>query len=141
MPWLAARLQSASGRRQRGVRADLTAEVVEFLRGAPELLVNGAAGAALERAERRDRELARLARRDAFVAGLADALSVLITGVTTVAVLAAAVAAHHDGSLDRLMIATLALLTLSSFEATATAPGDGAGARERRSSPAVGCSS
>ena len=122
VPWLAARLQSASGLRQRGARADLTAEVVEFLRGAPELLVNGAAEAALERAEARDRELARLARRDAFVAGLADALSVLITGTTTVAVLTAAVAAHHDGSLDRLMIATLALLTLSSFEATAPLP-------------------
>ena len=122
VPWLAARLQSASGLRQRGARADLTAEVVEFLRGAPELLVNGAAGPALERAEKRDRELDRLARRDAFVAGLADALSVLITGITTVAVLTAAVAAHHDGSLDRLMIATLALLTLSSFEATAPLP-------------------
>jgi ATP-binding cassette, subfamily C, bacterial CydC len=122
VPWLASRLQRTSGLRQRGARADLTAEVVEFLRGASELLVNGAAGAALDRAERRDRELARLARRDAFVAGLADALSVLITGITTVAVLAAAVAAHHDGSLDRLMIATLALLTLSSFEATAPLP-------------------
>jgi len=122
VPWLAERLESASGRRQRGVRSELTAEVVEFLRGAPELLVNGAAGTALKRAEDRDRELAGLARRDAFVAGLADALSVLITGVTTVAVLAAAVAAHHDGSLDRLMIATLALLTLSSFEATAPLP-------------------
>jgi thiol reductant ABC exporter CydC subunit len=122
VPALAAVLQRASGRRQRAARAALTADVVEFLRGAPELLVYGAAGDAFERTAAGDRELARLSRRDAFVAGLGDALSVLIAGVTTASVLATTVAAHHDGSLDRLMIATLALLAMSSFEATAPLP-------------------
>jgi thiol reductant ABC exporter CydC subunit len=122
VPALAGVIQRSSGNRQRAARSELTADVVEFLHGAPELLVYGAAESAFERTADGDRELARLARRDAFVAGLADALSVLISGATTAAVLASAVAAHHDGSLDRLMIAALALLTISSFEATAPLP-------------------
>ena len=50
-----------------------------------------------------DRELADLGRRDAAIAGLADAASVLVTGLTTIAVLAAAVAAHDSGTLDRVL--------------------------------------
>ncbi len=120
-PWPGA-LQRRSGRRQRSARAELTADLVELLRGTSELLVYGAATAAFERTARRDRELAALARRDAFVAGLADALTVLITGATVATVLAITVAADDGGSLDRLMIATLALLAMSSFEATAPLP-------------------
>lgn len=122
VPAVAAALQRRSGSRQRGVRAELTADLVELLRGTPELLVYGGADGAYRRAADRDRELAGLARRDAFVAGLADGLVVLITGVTVAGVLAVAVSAHDGGSLDRLMIATLALLAMSSFEATAPLP-------------------
>ncbi len=122
VPGLADVLQRRSGRRQRAARSELTADLVEMLRGTPELLVYGAAADAYERTARRDRELAALARRDAFVAGFADALTVLITGATVAAVLAAAVAGHHGGSLDQLMIATLALLAMSTFEATAPLP-------------------
>ena len=65
----------------------------------------------------------RLGRRDALVAGLADSLTVLVAGLTTVGVLAVAVAAHEAGGLDRVLIAALALLALSSFEAVAPLPG------------------
>jgi thiol reductant ABC exporter CydC subunit len=74
-----------------------------------------------------DRELDRLARRDTLVAGVADALAILVAGVTTVGVLAAAVSAHDTGTLDRVLVATIALLALSSFEAVASLP---AAARE-----------
>jgi thiol reductant ABC exporter CydC subunit len=70
-----------------------------------------------------DRELVRLGRRDALVAGLADALSVLVAGLTTVGVLVVAVAAHDAGTLDRVLVAALALLALSSFDAVAPLPG------------------
>ncbi|MFN8112214.1 MAG: thiol reductant ABC exporter subunit CydC [Solirubrobacterales bacterium] len=122
VPALAARLQRRAGGRQRGARSELTADVVELLRGTPELLVYGGAEAAFERARSRDAELATLARRDATVAGFADALVALISGATVAGVLAVAVASHDGGSLDRLMIATLALLAMSSFEATAPLP-------------------
>jgi ATP-binding cassette, subfamily C, bacterial CydC len=57
-----------------------------------------------------------LARRAAFADGLADALRLLVTGATVTGVLALAVEAHASGGLSRVMIATLALLALASFE-------------------------
>ena len=54
-------------------------------------------------------------------------VSVLVAGLTTVAVLALAVTAHDGGTLDRVLIATLALLALSSFDAVLPLP---AAARE-----------
>jgi thiol reductant ABC exporter CydC subunit len=126
-PLLAARLVRGSGRRQASARGELTAELVELLHGAPELVASGREADAIGRMRAADRELVRLARHDALVAGLADAASVAVAGLTTVAVLALAVAAHDADALDRVLVATLALLALSSFEAVAPLP---AAARE-----------
>jgi thiol reductant ABC exporter CydC subunit len=123
VPVLAARLGSRAGRRQAAARGELTAELVELLRGAPELVAYGREEDALAWVRAADRELVRLTRRDALVAGLADALTVLVTGLTTVAVLAVAVAAHDAGTLDRVLVAALALLALSSFDAVSPLPG------------------
>ena len=127
VPALAAALSRAGGRRQASARGELSARLVEVLRGAPELVAYGREDEVLTEVRRADRELRRLARRDALVAGLADALAILVSGLTVVGVLAVAVAAHHAGSLDRVLVATLALLALSSFEAVAPLP---AAARE-----------
>ncbi len=123
VPVLAGRLGRRVGRRQASARGELTAELVELLRGAPELVAYGREDDALARVRAADRELVRLGRRDALVAGLADSLSVLVAGLTTVGVLAVAVAAHEAGSLDRVLVAALALLALSSFDAVAPLPG------------------
>jgi ABC-type transport system involved in cytochrome bd biosynthesis fused ATPase/permease subunit len=56
-------------------------------------------------------------RRDALVAGAGDALGLLTTGVTVVAVLAIAVQASGHRALDRVLIAMLALLALATFDA------------------------
>ncbi len=122
--WAAAR---AAGRRQAAVRGELTAELVELLRGAPELVAYGREEETIARVRVVDAELARLGRRDALVAGLADALSILVAGLTAAGVLAVAVASHDSGALDRVLVATLALLALSSFEGVAPLP---AAARE-----------
>jgi ATP-binding cassette subfamily C protein CydC len=117
VPVLAARLAWVTGRRQADARGELTAELVELLRGAPELVAFGREEDALARIREADRELLRLGRRDALVAGLADALSILVAGLATIGVLAVAVAAHDAGTLDRVLVAALALLALSSFDA------------------------
>jgi ATP-binding cassette subfamily C protein CydC len=117
VPWLAGALARASGRRQAVARGELTAELDEALRGAPELVVYGREATVLARIRSLDRELARLARRDALVGGLGDALSILVAGLTVVGVLAVAAAATDAGALDRVLVATLALLALSSFDA------------------------
>jgi ATP-binding cassette, subfamily C, bacterial CydC len=135
VPALALALGRAAGRRQSAARAELTAELVELLRGAPELVAFGREQETLARVHAVDGELVRLGRRDAFVSGLADSLSLLVAGVTTAAVLAVAVAAHDSGVLDRVLVATLALLALSSFDSVAPLP---ATARELAATVAAG---
>jgi thiol reductant ABC exporter CydC subunit len=122
VPLAGSALSRAASRRQAGVRGQLTAELVEVLRGAPELVAYGREEEALRRVHAADRELARLSRRDALAAGLAEALSILIVGATVAGVLAVAVAAHETAALDRVLVATLALLALASFDAVAPLP-------------------
>ncbi len=135
VPLLASALGDAAGRRQAAARSALTADLVELLSGAAELVVFGAEDAMLARVRTHDRRLARLARRDALVSGLGEALVVLVTGLTVAGVLAEAASAHAAGTLDRVLIATVALLAFASFEAVAPLP---AAARDRSATLASG---
>ena len=121
-PFVAARVGASAGRRQAPARGELTAEIVDLLRAAPELVVYGAEDRMLDRVASADRELDRLARRDAVAGGLGDSLSILVAGLTVVGVLAVSVRAHETGSLNRVLVAMLALLALASFEAVAALP-------------------
>ncbi len=113
-------LAGATGRRaargEPAARGELSAELVELLAGAGELSVYGRGAEALDRARAADARLTSLASRAAFADGLADALRLLVTGATVTGVLGLAVAAHGQDGLDRVLIATLALLALASFE-------------------------
>jgi len=122
VPVLAALGGRRSGARQAGARAELTVELLELLRGAPELVVLGAEGAALQRVAALDAELTRLARNEALLAGLVEGLAAAIVGLTVAGVLAVCVAATAAGALDRVLVATLALLALASFEGVAPLP-------------------
>jgi thiol reductant ABC exporter CydC subunit len=135
VPLLAARLVRRAARRQAAARGELTAELVELLGGAPELVAYGREDDTIARVRAADRELARLAGRDALVAGVADAAAIAVAGLTTAGVLALAVAAHDAGTLDRVLVATLALLALASFETVAPLP---AAARELTGTLAAG---
>ncbi len=135
VPALAARLERFVGEHQVDKRAELAAELAESLRGASELAAYGREEDAFARVADADRELVRLARRDAFVGGLAEGASVLVAGLTLVGVLALAVVAHDGGTLDRVLVATLALLAVSSFDAVAPLP---AAARELSATIASG---
>jgi thiol reductant ABC exporter CydC subunit len=123
VPLLARAATDASARRQAAARGELTAELVELLRGAPELVVYGREDEAVARVRTADAELVRLGRRDALAAGAADGLALLVAGATVAGVLAVAVSAHAAGSLDRVLVATLALLALASFDAVLPLPG------------------
>jgi thiol reductant ABC exporter CydC subunit len=90
---------------------------VETLAGSAELVAFGVEHERLRTLGRVDSRLVRIARRAAVADGLGDALRVLVTGMTVVAVLALAVSAHADGRLDRTLIALLGLVSLAAFEA------------------------
>ena len=117
VPALAALLGTRAARRQASARGQLSAELIESLRGAPELVAFGADEAALDRVRAADRVLVKLARRDALTVGVGDGLELLVTGLTVAGVLAVAIAAHDHGALNRVLIATLALIALAAFEA------------------------
>jgi thiol reductant ABC exporter CydC subunit len=95
----------------------LSAELVETLGGAEELVAYGAAGSALERIRRTDAILVGGTRRAALADGAADGLHLLVVGATVCGVLAVAVDAHAAGHLSRALIAAVTLLALASFEA------------------------
>ena len=122
VPALAARWSREPSARLAAVRAQLSSQLVELLRAAPEIVAFGAAGSRAEAIAELDRELAALTRRDAVGAGLADALVMLAAGLTTAAVLAAAVGARAGGSLDPVLVATVTLLALAAFEAITPIP-------------------
>lgn len=108
--------------RRASLRAALTAELVELLRGAPELLVLGADDAALGRVGALDAQLGQALRRDALVSGVVEGLAVLTAGLTTAGVLAACVSDSSAGALDRVFVAALAFLALASFEGVQPLP-------------------
>jgi len=122
VPALAARWSREPSARLAAARAELSSQLVELLRAAPEIVAFGAAGSRAEAIAGLDRELAALTRRDAVRAGLADALVMLAAGLTTAAVLAAAVGARASGSLDPVLVATVTLLALAAFEAVTPIP-------------------
>jgi ATP-binding cassette subfamily C protein CydC len=117
VPAVAAALGRRAGRLEAAARGELTAELVETLRGAPELAVYGREDERLGRLCAADHKLVHLARRRALADGTGDGLRLLVTGATVAGVLAVAVAAHAAGNLDRVLIAMLTLLALASFEA------------------------
>lgn len=111
---LTARRTARSRARARG---ELSAEVLELLEGAPELVLYGAQEERLAQARRRDRELVRCSRGEALAGGLGEGLCLAIAGATTAGVLAVSVAAHSAGRLSAVTLALLALLAIASFEA------------------------
>ena len=123
VPVLAGALARSTGRRHATARGELTGDLVELLRGAPELVLYGREIDRLEAVRAADRAIAQDARRDSLVAGLGSGLLVLVAGLTTVGVLAAAVSAHASGDLDRVLVAAVTLLALASFEGVVPLPG------------------
>jgi ABC-type transport system involved in cytochrome bd biosynthesis fused ATPase/permease subunit len=104
------------------LRGTLSARLVDGVRGTSDLLAFGREGehasavAALGREAAE--EQASLARASAF----GGSLAVLAADLTTVAVLALGIGAIGAGRLDGVQLATVALLTLASFEAVAPLP-------------------
>ena len=74
VPWSTAILAARAEASQATARGELSAAVVDLLEGAPELIVNGAAGAQLARTAAADAELTRVASATARTAGVGQGL-------------------------------------------------------------------
>jgi thiol reductant ABC exporter CydC subunit len=103
-------------------RGALTADVVELLRCAPDLVAYGAAEQRLAGLGRTDAELTRIARSSAGATGLGAALAALASGAAMVGALIVGVPAVRSGVLDGVLLAVVVLLPLAAFEAVAGLP-------------------
>src|SRR6185503_17447130 len=99
-------LQRRAGTIEATARGELTAELVETMRGAQEIAVYGRAEERIGRLRDADSRLVRSARNAAFAEGAGEGLRLVVVGATVAAVLALAVSAHAAGSLDRVLVAT-----------------------------------
>jgi len=122
VPWLTGRLARRREARQAATQGELTAAVVDLVRGAPELAAYGAADAHLRRAATIDARLARIARDNAWTAGVGQALATLLPGLAAVGCLIAGVAAVRAGRLDVVVLAVITVVPLAAFELAAGLP-------------------
>jgi thiol reductant ABC exporter CydC subunit len=116
VPWLTGKLAARAESRQALARSELTSSVVDLIEGAPELVVNGAAGAQLERASSADAEVTRIARASARTAGVGQGLTMLCSGLAMWGALVVGVSAIRSGQLNGVLLAGLALIPLVAFE-------------------------
>jgi thiol reductant ABC exporter CydC subunit len=116
VPWLTGRLAARAETRQAAARGELTASVVDLLEGAPELIVNGAMTAQLERTRAADTELTDIARASARTAGVGQGLTRLCSGLAMWGALLVGVAAVRTGHLNGVLLAGIALIGLVAFE-------------------------
>ena len=104
------------GAAEEALRGELGADVVELLRGAPDLVALGRDEEYLERALAGDAALTKLARRRSWTEGAMSAIGVGSTGIAVVAVLAVAAGAVSTHRLSGYMTAVLPLVVLGAFE-------------------------
>ncbi len=116
LPWLTGLLAHRSEARQASVRGELTAAVVDLIRGAPELAAYGGMERQLERARAIDGRLGEIANRGARTAGVGQGFATLLPALATVAALVLGVAAVRAGDLDVVVLAVIAIVPLAAFE-------------------------
>ena len=123
LPWLTGRLASRSEARQASARGELTAAVVDLLRGAPDLAAYGGMERQLERAREIDGQLGEIANLGARTAGVGQGFATLLPALATVGALVLGVAAVRSGDLDVVMLAVIAIVPLAAFELATGLPG------------------
>jgi thiol reductant ABC exporter CydC subunit len=122
VPWLSSRLARRSDAALSTARGALTADVLDLVEGAPELVVLGGTEAQLSLVERSDERLRTLARRGAGTAGVGLGLSTALAGLASWGALVLGVRATGQGSLDGTLLAVLALVPLAAFELVSPLP-------------------
>ena len=121
-PRLAARLADAPGRRLVSLRGELLARLVDGVRGVADLLAFGREAAHATALAATSREAVAEQHRLVRASALGGSLAGLAADLTTVGVLALSIPLVEAGTLDGVQLATVALLTLASFEAVAPLP-------------------
>jgi thiol reductant ABC exporter CydC subunit len=122
VPWMTGRLARRREVRQAAARGALSARVVDLIEGAPELAVNGALEAQLERARLADAELTRVVLASARTTGSGQGLTTFLSGMAMWGALLVGVSAVRSGTLAGTTLAVIALIPLAAFELVSGLP-------------------
>ena len=117
LPWLAQLLSREPGAQLSQQRADLHVLLVDGVQGLADLTAFGRAGDALAHVASAGRAYGRTRQRMAGISGIDSALGQLLSNLGMWTVLFLAIPLVHAGRLDGVMLAPLALVTLTGFEA------------------------
>ena len=122
VPWVTGALARRAEAAQAELRGELTAAVVDLVRGAPELAAFGAVDRKLERGPR-DRRTA-CADRPPWrgTAGIGQGLATLLPTLATFGCLLVGVSAVRAGRLDVVLLAVIAIVPLAAFELATPLP-------------------
>lgn len=104
------------------VRSALSSTMLETFQGLEDLQASGAEGRWLQQILNSDKESARLQIYYGFLTGLTSGLALLVTNITVLAVLWAAIPQVSHGLMSGVSLAVVTLLTMASFEATGNLP-------------------
>ena len=122
LPLATGRLGRFAATREAPAQAIVSADLVEAMRCAPELVAYDHEERTAQTLDVGSSNLAAIRRRTALVAAIGEGSMTTLTVLTTVAVIAVAIPAVSDGRLSGVYLAMLALLTLASFEAVRPLP-------------------
>ncbi len=122
VPWITERAGRATGRAVAGKRGLLIGRTVEVIEGAQAIVALGEESRLLASADEAAVAVAHAERRTAWLHGFGDAMILALVGVALVGTLWVAAAATQAGSLDGVMVAVLAMLAITPFEAVAPLP-------------------
>ncbi len=114
-PALAVRGGAARGA-EAALRGELSAEVVDLLRAAPDLVAYGGDARVLARVEALDQELTRLARRRSWSFGAAAAVVTACLGAAVVGTLAVGIPAAGHHQMGAVLLGVLPLAAVGAFE-------------------------
>lgn len=122
VPLLTNRLSHTLGPAMRQTHADLSVAVIDGVQGLADLTAFNATDRHLAHLRKLNAKLHHQHHRMARIAALNGALISLLTGMALVATLLIAIPLVTQGRLDGVMLAVLALATMSSFEAVQNLP-------------------
>jgi ATP-binding cassette subfamily C protein CydC len=122
LPILSQLLSRKPGKALISLRANLHTQLVDGIQGLPDILAYGRAADRLTLISKTGHAYGQAQRRMARISGLQSALTLLLTNLGMWMVLYLTIPLVSDGELAGVMLGTLTLLTLASFEAVTSLP-------------------
>ncbi len=122
LPFLSQRLSRGPGKALIKLRSDLHTQLVDGIQGMADILAYGRAADRLKLIANTSHDYGLAQRSMARISGLQSAMMTLLTNLSMWTVLFMSIPLVSDGRLEGVMLGTLALLTLASFEAVTPLP-------------------